>query len=68
MVAKWEDETRRLMSASAALQEACADARFIRLLIASRSKARHRDLVQQSRERIRASRALLEKTANAVGR
>ncbi len=68
MVARSEDETRRLLSASTALQEACADTRFIRLLTAGRSRARHQEIVRQSRERIRKSRALLEETAKPVRR
>lgn len=68
MVANRTNDSDDLLQASARLQEACANARFMRQLLAQRSKVHRQEIVQQSRERIRQSRALLMKTASAARR
>lgn len=68
MVAKRTSDSDNLLLESARLQEACADARFVRLLMAGRSRAHLQEIVRQSKERIRQSRALLAKTARAAKR
>lgn len=65
MVAKrTNDATRQLLTASRDIQESCAQSRMARRQATERAtKERHRDIVYDSRKRIRESRALLAKTA-----